>query len=81
MLKGVTSLCAALIVGLGLVGSATTASAYHHRGHGCCGPVPPSYTYKTKKVHKNVTHYRDVWRTKYVPREKRIVHVTFSSSG
>jgi hypothetical protein len=40
------------------------------------GPIPPSYTYKTKKVYKNITRYRDVWRTKYVKRTKRIVHVT-----
>src|SRR5437868_13529589 len=75
MLKCVTALSAALIVGLALIGSATTASA-GHRYHGCCGPIPPSYTHKTKKVHKNIVHYRDVHRTKYVQRIKRIVHVT-----
>jgi len=75
MLRFVTALSAALIVGWALVGSATTANA-GGRHHGCCGPIPPSYTYKTKKVLKNVTHHRDVWRNKYVQRIKRIVHVT-----
>lgn len=75
MLKFVTALSAALIAGSVLVGSATTASA-GSRDHGCCGPVPPSYTYKTKKVYKNITRHRDVWRTKYVKRVKPIVHVT-----
>ena len=41
-----------------------------------CGPIPPSYTYKTKKVHKHITRYRDVHRTKYVTRIKPIIHVT-----
>jgi hypothetical protein len=75
MLKSVTALSAALIAGWALVGSATDASAGHRR-HGCCGPIPPSYTYKTKKVHTHVTRHRDVTRTKYVQRTKRIVHVT-----
>jgi hypothetical protein len=76
MLKFVTALSAALIIGWALVGSATTASAGGHRGHRCCGPIPPAYTYKTKKVVKNVTRYRDVYRNKYVKRIKPIVHVT-----
>jgi len=75
MLKSVTALSAALIAGWALVGSATDASAGHRR-HGCCGPIPPSYTYKTKTVHKHITRHRDVTRTKYVQRVKRIVHVT-----
>ena len=75
MLKRVTALSAALIVGWALVGSATTASA-GHRHHGCCGPIPPSVTHKTKTVHKHVTRYRDVQRTKYVKRIHPIVHVT-----
>ena len=74
MLKLVTALSAALIAGA-LVGSATTASA-GGRHSGCCGPIPPSYTYKIKKVYKDVTRHRDVSRTKYVQRIKRIVHVT-----
>jgi hypothetical protein len=73
MLKFVAPLSAALIVGWALVGSTTTASA---RARGCCGPLPPSYTYKTEKVHKTITRYRDVYRTKYVKRIKPIVHVT-----
>jgi hypothetical protein len=75
MLRFVTALSAALIVGSALIGSATTANA-GYRHHGCCGPIPPSYTYKTKKVHKYIKHHRDVYRTKYVKRIKRIVHVT-----
>jgi hypothetical protein len=75
MLKFVTALSAALIMGWALVGSATTASA-GYRHHGCCGPIPPSYSYSTKKVHKYIRHHRDVWRTKYVKRTKRYVHVT-----
>ena len=78
MLKFVTALFGALIMGWALVGSATDANAHHRRGHGCanCGPFPPSYTHKTKTVHKHVTRYRDVQRTKYVKRIKPIVHVT-----
>ena len=75
MLRFVTALSVALIVGWALAGSATTASA-GHRHHGCCGPIPPSYHYKIKKLHKNITHHRDVYRTKHVQRIKRIVHVT-----
>jgi len=74
MLRFVTALSAALIIGWALVGSATTASAGHRKG--CCGPLPPSYTHSTKKVYKNVTRHRDVWRTKYVQRIKPVVHVT-----
>jgi hypothetical protein len=78
MLKFVTALFGALILGLALVGSATDANAHHRRGHGCanCGPFPPSYTHKTKTVHKHITKYRDVQRTKYVKRIKPIIHVT-----
>ena len=76
MLKFATALSAALIIGWALVGSAATASAGHHRHHGCCGPLPPSYTYKTKKVHKHITRYRDVHRTRYFKRIKPIIHVT-----
>src|SRR5215831_7487429 len=76
MLKYAISLFAALVVGWVLVGSATPASAGHHRGHGCCGPIPPSYTHSTRTVHKNVVRKHDVYRTKYVPRIKHIVHVT-----
>ena len=65
----------ALIVGWVLVGSAATASA-GHRHHGCCGPIPPSYTYSTRNVYKNITRNHDVYRTRYVKRTHRIVHVT-----
>ena len=75
MSRFVTALAAALIAAAAFAASGTTASA-GYRGHGCCGPVAPSYTYKTKKVFKNVTRYRDVHRTRYVQRIKRIVHVT-----
>jgi hypothetical protein len=75
MLKSVTALLAGLILGWSLVGAATTAYA-GSRGKGCCGPIPPSYTYKTKKIFKTVMRHRDVYRTKLVPRIKHIVHVT-----
>lgn len=74
-MKLVTALSGALIVGWALAGSASDANAGHRR-HGCCGPIPPSYTYKTKKVHKHITRYRDVHRTRYVKRIKPTVHVT-----
>jgi hypothetical protein len=78
MLKWVTALSAALIAAGAFVGSATDASAHRRHGHGCssCGPISPSYTYKTKTVHRNITRYRDVTRTRFVPRIKPIVHVT-----
>jgi hypothetical protein len=78
MLKFVTALSAAMIAAAAFIVSATDASAHHRRGHGCpsCGPIPPSYHYKTRTVHKNVTRYRDVQRTRYVQRIKRVVHVT-----
>jgi hypothetical protein len=72
MLKFVTAL--ALVAGWALAGSATANAG--HRHHGCCGPIPPSYSYSTKNIYKNVTHHRDVYRTKYVKRIKRLVHVT-----
>src|SRR5471030_1598182 len=75
MLKFATALSAALIVGWALLGSVATASA-GHRHHGCCGPLPPSYTYSTRNVYKNVTRHHDVYRTRYVKRIKPIVHVT-----
>jgi hypothetical protein len=73
MVRFVTALSAALILGLVSSATATSAGARHH---GCCGPIPPSHTYKIKKVYKNITRHRDVSRTKYVTRIKRIVHVT-----
>ena len=76
MFKFVTALSAALIVGWVLVGSATDASAGTVAATVACGPLPPSYTYKTKTVHKHITKYRDVHRTKYVKRIKPIIHVT-----
>jgi hypothetical protein len=78
MFKFITAPVGALILGFALVSSATDANAGHRHGHGCanCGPLPPSYTYKTKTVHKHVTRYRDVHRTRYVKRIKPIVHVT-----
>jgi len=74
MLKFVTALSAALIAGLAFVG--TASAGHHHKGCHSCGPIPPSYTYSTKTIHKTVTHRRDVYRNKYVQRIKRIVHVT-----
>ena len=75
MLKLVTALSAALIGACALLGSAATANA-GYGGKGCCGPLPPSYSYKTRKIHKTVTRHRDVYRTRYVPRIKPVVHVT-----
>jgi hypothetical protein len=78
MLKFVTALSTALIIGWALVGSATTASAggYGYGKSGCCGPIPPKYISHTVYKHKHIKRYRDVWRHKYVKRIKRIVHVT-----
>jgi hypothetical protein len=78
MLKFVTALSAALIIGWALVGSATTASAggYGYGKSGCCGPIAPKYYSHTVYKHKHINRYRDVWRHKYVKRIKRIVHVT-----
>jgi hypothetical protein len=84
MLKFVTALSAALIIGWALVGTATTASAggygygksgYGH-GYGCCGPIKPKYYSHVVYRHKHIKRYHDVWRHKYVKRIKRIVHVT-----
>jgi hypothetical protein len=75
MLKFATALSAALIIGWALVGSAATASA-GYRKSGCCGPLPPSYSYSTKNVYKHITRHHDVYRTQYVKRTKRYVHVT-----
>ncbi|HYW64254.1 MAG TPA: hypothetical protein VE865_13755 [Bradyrhizobium sp.] len=81
MLKLVTALSAALIMGIALVGSATTASAggYHRGGGGyggCCGPLRPSYSVTTRQVHKHIRHNRDVYHTKYFKRYKKYVHIT-----
>ena len=76
MLKFVTALSAALIIGWALAGSASTASAGGYGKSGCCGPIKPSYSYSTKNVHKHITRRHDVWRTRYVKRIKRHVHVT-----
>ena len=75
MLKSLSALCAALIAGWILVGAATEANAGHRRCGGC-GPIPPSYTYKTVNKVTHRTRYRDVSRTRYVQRVRRIIHVT-----
>src|SRR5258708_6585782 len=74
MLRFVTALSAALIAGLAFAG--TASAGHHHKGCHSCGPIKPSYTYSTKKIHKTVTHHHDVHRTKYVKRIKPIIHVT-----
>jgi hypothetical protein len=80
MLKFVTTLSAAVIAGCALVGSAAPASAggygKGYGGGGCCGPIPPKYYSKTVYKHKHIKRVHDVWRHKYIPRIKRIVHVT-----
>ena len=86
MLKSLFAPIAALFAGFILFGSATEANAHyvlyrhhHHGGYGhsgCCGPVPPTYMYKTSNKVTHVTRYRDVSRTHYVYRPHRIIHVT-----
>jgi|ERR1051325_416830 hypothetical protein len=84
MLKFVTALSAALIVGWTLVGSAGTASADSYGGYGsgggygggCCGPLPPSYSSNTVYKHRHITKHRDVWRHKYFKRYKKHIHIT-----
>lgn len=81
MLKSVTAFSAALILGAALVGSPTTADAKGYKsggygGKGCCGPIRPTTSYSTKKVHKHVRVYSDVWKKKYVKRIKLHTHIT-----
>src|SRR4051812_511370 len=76
MLKSVTALSAALIVAGTLIGSASPPRPPPNPHQGCCGPLPPSYTYKTKHVYRHVARHHDVWRTRYFKRIKPIVHVT-----
>lgn len=78
MLKSVTALSAALILGAALVVPATTASAKDrgYGGSGCCGPIKPTTSYSTKKTHKHVRVYNDVWKKKYVKRIKLHTHIT-----
>ena len=89
MLKFVTALSAALIVGSALVGSAGTASAdgYRRGGYGgggyggggyggCCGPLPPSYSENTVYKKRHITKHYDVWRHKKYPRYKKYIHTT-----
>jgi hypothetical protein len=75
MLKCVTAFSAAVIAASAFVGSTADADAGSRR-NGCCGPIPPAFTQKTRTVHKHVVRYRDVWRNRYVPRVQPIVHVT-----
>ena len=80
MSKFVIALCIALIGGWALVASAADANANHRRGHGCanCGPYPPSYSYKTKKVHKHVTRIQPVVHVHKVTRvHTRLVRVPY----
>src|ERR1700709_1341173 len=78
MIKSAFALLTMLIASLVLAGSATTASAhYRHYGHhGCCGPGPPSYVYKSVPKIRPITRYHDVARTNFFYRPHRIVHVT-----
>jgi hypothetical protein len=75
MLKWVTALSAALFAAAAFIGSPSDASAHHRHGCSSCGPIPPSYTYNTKTVHKHITRYRDVQRIRYARRIHPIVHV------
>ena len=75
MMKYIIAACAAIVAGSAFFGATAEAEAGYGRcGH--CGPVGPSYTYRTvnKVVHR--TRYRDVSRTRYVHRIKKVVHVT-----
>jgi hypothetical protein len=64
MLKTVSTLFAALIAAWVFVGSAAPAKA------------ETTHVYRVIHVNKYVTRYHDVWRTRYVYRVHRIVHVT-----
>jgi hypothetical protein len=64
MLKVASSLFAIMIVGWVLVDSAGEANAR------------TKYVYRTVHEVTNVTRYRDTWRTSYVERVHRVVHVT-----
>ncbi len=75
MLKPVSASLAASIVGCGLIAFTGDASAACRAGD-CGGTLPPTYVYHDRQVYRNVTQYRDVWRTRYVPRVHPIVHVT-----
>jgi hypothetical protein len=83
MYKFVTTLSVALIVGLAVASSATTASADSYGRHGgygggkgCCGPLPPSFSSNTVYKKKHITKYYDVWRHKKFPRYKKHIHTT-----
>lgn len=72
MVRSIIVACAALIAGVGLIGTSNDAEA------GCrsCGPVTPVYNYRTVNKVSNRTQYRDVQRTNYVHKTRRIYNVT-----
>ncbi len=75
MLRPLIAFCALLIAGFAFVGSATDANAGYRRCAGC-GPIKPSYTYRTVNKVTHQTRYRNVTRTRYVQRIRPIIHVT-----
>lgn len=66
-----------LTAGLGLAGSATSASAHRLHRPGCnCGPTSPSTYYNTVRPARFLTHVHDVSVYRHVQRIHRIVNVT-----
>jgi len=74
MYRSVTGLLCTLVAGSALIGATATANA-HHRYGGCCGPIPPSYSYSTVQTSSHRTVFHDVWHKHIVNREKLYVHV------
>jgi hypothetical protein len=70
MLKPVSASLTAAIVACTFVASAGDANAGCRAGD-CGDTLPPTYVYHDRQVYRNVTQYRDVWRTHYVPRVHR----------
>ena len=75
MLRIVTLLCAALAAGWVMAGSTVADASGYRRCHGC-GPLRPTYNYRTVQRVSHRIRYRDVSRTRYVRRVQRVVHVT-----
>jgi hypothetical protein len=74
MYKSATGLLCAFIAGSAMIGATAAANADYRHG-GCCGPIPPSYSYGTVERVSHRTNYHDVWHKTVVNREKLYVHV------
>lgn len=72
MMRYITFVCAAAIAAAAFVGMSDEANAGCRR----CGPVAPVYRYNTVNTVMNRTQYRDVRRTNYVQKTRRIYNVT-----